>query len=135
MSGGSGDDALFGGSDDDDLAGGSGNDALSGGSGHDSITGGGGDDRADGGSGDDLIRGDASAETGVWSYRLYDKDFHGGGGQAMVQRWDAATGTWNLITDWINSDRELIMELVAADSAAFAAENNIPPGCIERSGG
>jgi branched-chain amino acid transport system substrate-binding protein len=60
---------------------------------------------------------------------------HGGGGQAMVQRWDANTRTWNLITDWINSDRELIMELVAADSAAFAAENNITPGCIERSGG
>lgn len=60
---------------------------------------------------------------------------HGGGGQAMVQRWDANTQTWNLISDWIQSDRELIMELVAADSAAFAAENNITPECIERTGG
>jgi branched-chain amino acid transport system substrate-binding protein len=60
---------------------------------------------------------------------------HGGSGQAMVQRWDATTQTWNLITDWISSDRELIMELVAADSAAYAAENNITPACIERTGG
>lgn len=60
---------------------------------------------------------------------------HGGGGQALVQRWDANAQTWNVISDWISSDRTLIMELVAADSAAFAAENNITPGCIERSGG
>jgi len=60
---------------------------------------------------------------------------HGGGGQAMVQRWDANSGTWNLISDWINSDRELIMELVMADSQAYAAENNITPACLDRSGG
>lgn len=60
---------------------------------------------------------------------------HGGGGQAMVQRWDANAQRWNLISDWIQSDRELIMELVAADSAAFAAENNITPACVERTGG
>jgi branched-chain amino acid transport system substrate-binding protein len=60
---------------------------------------------------------------------------HGGGGQAMVQRWDASARQWNLITDWIDSDRDLINELVMADSTAYAAENNITPGCIERSGG
>ena len=60
---------------------------------------------------------------------------HGGAGRAMVQRWDANTGTWNLISDWIESDRDLIMELVQEDSLAYAAENNITPGCIERSGG
>ncbi len=54
---------------------------------------------------------------------------HGGGGQAMVQRWDANAGQWNLISDWISSDRELIMELVMEDSMAFAAENNITPAC------
>lgn len=54
---------------------------------------------------------------------------HGGGGQAMVQRWDANEGRWNLISDWISSDRELIMELVMADSAAYAAENNIQSAC------
>jgi branched-chain amino acid transport system substrate-binding protein len=60
---------------------------------------------------------------------------HGGGGQAMVQRWDANAGQWNLITDWIDSDRDLIMELVMEDSLAYAAENNITPACLERSGG
>ena len=55
---------------------------------------------------------------------------HGGGGQAMVQRWDANAQQWNLISDWISSDRELIMELVMEDSAAFAAENSITPGCL-----
>ncbi|MCB1389507.1 MAG: ABC transporter substrate-binding protein [Rhodobacteraceae bacterium] len=55
---------------------------------------------------------------------------HGGPGAAMIQQWDADTQTWSLITDWINSDRELITELAAADAAAFAAENNITPGCM-----
>jgi len=55
---------------------------------------------------------------------------HGGDGQAMVQRWDANAGQWNLISDWIQSDRELIMEMVMEDSLAYAAENNITPGCL-----
>jgi branched-chain amino acid transport system substrate-binding protein len=54
---------------------------------------------------------------------------HGGSGQAMMQQWDAAAGEWNLTTGWIQSDRELIMELVMADSAAYAAENNMTPAC------
>jgi branched-chain amino acid transport system substrate-binding protein len=60
---------------------------------------------------------------------------HGGSGRAMVQRWDANAGRWNLISDWIAPDRELIMEMVMADSLAYAAENNIAPACLERSGG
>jgi branched-chain amino acid transport system substrate-binding protein len=56
---------------------------------------------------------------------------HGGTGEAMIQQWDANTGTWNLITDWIQPDRELIMELVMEDSLAYAAENGITPGCLE----
>jgi branched-chain amino acid transport system substrate-binding protein len=59
---------------------------------------------------------------------------HGGTGQAMVQQWDASAQQWNLITDWIMPDRELIMEMVMEDSLAYAAENNIEPGCLERSG-
>jgi branched-chain amino acid transport system substrate-binding protein len=47
----------------------------------------------------------------------------------MIQQWNAETGEWNLITDWIMPDRELIMDLAMADSTAFAAENNITPGC------
>ncbi len=56
---------------------------------------------------------------------------HGGTGQAMIQQWDANAGQWNLITDWIMPDRELIMELVMEDSQAYAAENNITPGCLQ----
>ncbi len=56
---------------------------------------------------------------------------HGGGGQAMVQRWDATAGRWNLISDWISSDRELITELAVADAAVFAQENNVTPGCLQ----
>ncbi|MFA5537607.1 MAG: ABC transporter substrate-binding protein [Gemmobacter sp.] len=56
---------------------------------------------------------------------------HGGPGQAMIQEWDANAGKWNMITDWIASDRELIMELVQEDSLAYAAENNITPTCMD----
>ena len=56
---------------------------------------------------------------------------HGGTGEAMIQEWDANTGTWNLITDWIAPDRDLIMEMVMEDSLAYAAENDIEPQCLE----
>ena len=54
---------------------------------------------------------------------------HGGPGQAMVQRWDASADRWNLISGWIQSDRELVGGLAAEDAAAYAAENNIQPAC------
>ncbi len=55
---------------------------------------------------------------------------HGGSGAAMLQQWDADTPTGRLITAWSQSDRELISELATADAAAYAAENNITPGCL-----
>ena len=55
---------------------------------------------------------------------------HGGSGEAMIQQWDANAGEWNLITDWIAPDRELIMEMVMDDSLAFAAENDMTPACL-----
>ncbi|MBK5926574.1 ABC transporter substrate-binding protein [Rhodobaculum claviforme] len=60
---------------------------------------------------------------------------HGGTGAAMIQQWDANAREWNLITDWILPDRELIMEMVMEDSLAYAAENDITPTCLDRSGG
>ncbi|WP_371157882.1 ABC transporter substrate-binding protein [Jannaschia sp. 2305UL9-9] len=54
---------------------------------------------------------------------------HGGSGQAKVQQWDAAAGEWNIITDWIESDRAVIDPLIAEDSGAYASENNITPAC------
>jgi len=60
---------------------------------------------------------------------------HGGTGAGLIQQWDANEQQWNLITDWILPDREMIMEMVMEDSLAYAAENEITPQCLERSGG
>lgn len=54
---------------------------------------------------------------------------HGGNGYGAVAQWDAAAGEFRLITDYYQSDQDVIMPLVEEDSAAFAAENNITPGC------
>jgi len=54
---------------------------------------------------------------------------HGGSGLGKVQQWDAATKKWNVITDWISADRDVIDPLIAEDSAAYAAENNIAERC------
>ncbi|MBE9477064.1 MAG: ABC transporter substrate-binding protein [Proteobacteria bacterium] len=54
---------------------------------------------------------------------------HGGPGLGAVQQWDAAAKSWSLITDFGPSDMDVIGALIAEDSAAFAAENNISEGC------
>ena len=54
---------------------------------------------------------------------------HGGAGLGKVQQWDASAKTWSVITDWIESDKSVIDPLVMADSAAYAAENNIEERC------
>ncbi len=54
---------------------------------------------------------------------------HGGSGLAKVQQWDSAAGKWNLVSDWIESDKDVIEPLIMEDSAAYAAENNIAMGC------
>tara|TARA_B100001250_G_C19712278_1_gene749768 strand:- start:601 stop:1218 length:618 start_codon:yes stop_codon:yes gene_type:complete len=54
---------------------------------------------------------------------------HGGGGAAAIQQWDAKKGTWSFITDYISSDKSVIQPLIDADSAQFAAENNIKERC------
>jgi branched-chain amino acid transport system substrate-binding protein len=55
---------------------------------------------------------------------------HGGAGQGLVQQWNASAGTWEPLTDFISPDNVVTDPLVAEDSAAFAAENNITPGCL-----
>ena len=52
---------------------------------------------------------------------------HGGPGRGAIQQWDATSGTWSLITDFVGADRDVVDALIAEDSAAFAAENNITP--------
>ncbi len=54
---------------------------------------------------------------------------HGGNGFVGVAQWDAAAGKWNSVSDYVQSDQDVIGALVAEDSAAYAAENNITPGC------
>jgi branched-chain amino acid transport system substrate-binding protein len=56
---------------------------------------------------------------------------HGGSGRGKVQQWNAETGEWEILTDWIESDRDVIDALIEEDSMAYAAENNITPGCAE----
>ncbi len=54
---------------------------------------------------------------------------HGGPGLVGVVQWDASTGTWNSIQDFMPTDAEVIGQLIAEDSAAYAAENNIEARC------
>jgi branched-chain amino acid transport system substrate-binding protein len=55
---------------------------------------------------------------------------HGGSGLGIVQRWDAAAGVFVALTDYIAPDDSVTGPLIAEDAAAFAAENNITPGCM-----
>jgi branched-chain amino acid transport system substrate-binding protein len=50
-------------------------------------------------------------------------------GLGIVQQWDAAAGNWVQITDYIQSDSEVINALIEEDSGAYAAENNIAERC------
>jgi len=54
---------------------------------------------------------------------------HGGPGLVAVQQWDAAAQKWSIITDFEPSNMDVIQPLIDADSAAYAAENGIVPGC------
>ncbi|MDA7963701.1 ABC transporter substrate-binding protein [Ruegeria sp.] len=54
---------------------------------------------------------------------------HGGPGLVGVVQWDASTGTWNKLQDFKPTDAEVIGALIAEDSAAYAAENNISERC------
>jgi branched-chain amino acid transport system substrate-binding protein len=54
---------------------------------------------------------------------------HGGPGLGAVSQWDASAKKWSLITDFGPSDMDVIGKLIAEDSAAYAAENNITEGC------
>ncbi|SMX46197.1 ABC transporter substrate-binding protein [Actibacterium lipolyticum] len=54
---------------------------------------------------------------------------HGGPGTGAIQQWDASAKTWSLISEFGGSDMDVIQPLIDADSEAYAAENNITPGC------
>ena len=54
---------------------------------------------------------------------------HGGDGLVAVSQWDANAGKWSLITDFVQSDQDVLSALIEEDSSAFASENNITPNC------
>ena len=54
---------------------------------------------------------------------------HGGPGYGAVQQWNAGEGTWQLISEFVQSDKEIVDPLVMEDSMAFAAENDIAERC------
>ncbi len=54
---------------------------------------------------------------------------HGGNGFGAVSQWDAAAGEFKMVTDYFQSDQDILNPLIAEDSGAYAKENNITPGC------
>ncbi len=54
---------------------------------------------------------------------------HGGPGLVGMTQWDAAAKTWSLVSDFSESDMDVIQPLIDADSMAYAAENKIEAGC------
>lgn len=54
---------------------------------------------------------------------------HGGNGLVGVAQWDAGAQEWTLVSDFKQSDQELISPLIAEDSTAFAEESGIEPRC------
>lgn len=54
---------------------------------------------------------------------------HGGTGLVGVTQWDASTKSWSLISEFAPTDMDIIGPLIAEDSAAYAAENNIEDNC------
>ena len=54
---------------------------------------------------------------------------HGGNGFGAVSQWDAAAGEFKLITDYVQSDQDVLTPLIMEDSAAYAAENGIEERC------
>ncbi len=54
---------------------------------------------------------------------------HGGSGRVAINQWNAGDQTWSVLTDYIQSDQELIARLVEEDSTAYAEENDIAPQC------
>ncbi|MAM63636.1 ABC transporter substrate-binding protein [Maritimibacter sp. UBA3975] len=55
---------------------------------------------------------------------------HGGEGYAAVAQWDANAESWSLITDYMQSDQDVLQPLIDEDSSAYAAEAGIEAGCM-----
>ncbi|MEM5544502.1 ABC transporter substrate-binding protein [Sulfitobacter sp. AS92] len=54
---------------------------------------------------------------------------HGGNGFAAMTQWDADAKEWKLISDFMQSDQDVIQPLIDEDSSAYAKENAIEGNC------
>ena len=54
---------------------------------------------------------------------------HGGNGFGAVSQWDAEAGEFKLITEYFQSDQDVLGPLIEEDSMAFAEENGIELRC------
>jgi len=54
---------------------------------------------------------------------------HGGPGLAAIQQWDAKAKKWSMVTDFLETDGDVINALIAEDSSAYAEENKITERC------
>ncbi|MRU15987.1 ABC transporter permease [Roseovarius sp. A21] len=54
---------------------------------------------------------------------------HGGNGFGAVSQWDAEAGEFKLITEYFQSDQEVLAPLIEEDSMGFAEENGIELRC------
>ena len=52
---------------------------------------------------------------------------HEGPGKVAVQQWDAKAKQWNIVSKFYEPLRDITGPLIEADSAAYAAENNVTP--------
>jgi branched-chain amino acid transport system substrate-binding protein len=52
---------------------------------------------------------------------------HEGPGKVAVQQWDAKAKQWNIVSKFYEPLRDVTGPLIEADSAAYAAENNVTP--------
>ncbi len=50
---------------------------------------------------------------------------HEGGGAVKFLQWDGKT--WNIITDWIDTDQSIVRPMVEASAAKYAKENDVTP--------
>jgi branched-chain amino acid transport system substrate-binding protein len=50
---------------------------------------------------------------------------HEGGGAVRFQQWDGQA--WQVISDWVQADRQLLRPLIDKASAQYAQENGITP--------
>ncbi len=50
---------------------------------------------------------------------------HEGGGAVKFQQWDGTK--WNVITDWIQPDKQLVRKMIEESAAGYAKEKNITP--------